>query len=69
MIFTMLTDTIRGNITLNEVNKIIKLSTVLEPPYKPDDKWLSDEKDIHGRNIIKNKYRILDNTYLNVYNE
>jgi hypothetical protein len=54
---------------LNEVTKIIKLSTVLEPPYKPDEKWLSDEKDIHGRNIIKNKYRILDNTYLNVYNE
>lgn len=69
IIFTMLTDTIRGNITLNEVNKIIKLSTVLEPPYKPDEKWLIDEKDIHGRNIIKNKFRILDNTYLNIYNE
>jgi lambda repressor-like predicted transcriptional regulator len=51
------------------VNKIIKLSTVLEPPYKPDEKMVADEKDIHGRNIIKNKYRILDNTYLNVYNE
>jgi len=69
MIFTMLTDTIRGSITLNEVNKIIKLSTVLQPPYKPDEKLVIEEKDIHGRNIIKNKYRILDNTYLNVYNE
>ena len=69
MIFTMLTDTIRGSITLNEVNKIIKLSSVLEAPYKADDKLVADEKDIHGRNIIKNKYRILDNTYLNVYNE
>jgi len=69
MIFTMLTDTIRGNITLNEVNKIIKLSNKLEPPYLPEEKWTKEEKDEYGRIIIKNRFRILDNIYLNVYNE
>jgi len=63
IIFTMLTDNIRGNITLNEVEKIIKLSYHLEPPYKTDEKWLKEEKDSTGRNIIKNKFKILDNVF------
>jgi hypothetical protein len=63
LIFTMLTSDFRGNITINEIEKIIKLSTVLTPPFKPETKWFDDEKDEHGRAIIKNKYRILDNVY------
>lgn len=63
LIFTMLTPKIRGNLTIDEVKKIIELSTKLTPPFKPDDKWFEDEKDQHGRPIIKNKYRILDNVY------
>ena len=59
----MITPTIRGNITLSEVEKIIKLSNYLESPYKMDNKWCEDEKDIHGRNIIKNRFKILDNVY------
>jgi len=63
IIYTMNTDTIRGNITLLEVEKIIKLSHCLEPPYKPDNKWIEEEKDEHGRPIIKNKFKILDNVF------
>ena len=63
LVYSMMTKTIRTNLTLNELNKIIKLSEVLKEPYKPDDKWFEEEKDEHGRKIIKNKYRILDNVY------
>jgi hypothetical protein len=59
----MLTDSFRGNITKEEIEKIIKLSTVLTPPFKPENKWFEDEKDEYERLIIKNKYRILDNIY------
>jgi len=62
-IFTMITDTIRGCITKDEVNKILELSKVLTPPFRPDNKWFEDEKDQYGRKIIKNKYKILDNVY------
>ena len=54
-IFSMLTDTMRGNITKNEILKIFELSKILEAPYTADGKWYSEEKDQHGRNIIKNK--------------
>lgn len=63
LIFTMLTTEFRGDITKEEVEKIIKLSTVLTIPFKPENKWFEDEKDEHGRTIIKNKYRVLDNVY------
>lgn len=63
LVFTMLTNEIRGNITKEEVEKIFKLSNVLKPPFNPDNKWFEDEKDEYGRLIIKNKYRILDNVY------
>ena len=61
--FSMLTDTIRANLTKDELNKIIELSSILVPPYKPDAKWYEEEKDEHGRRIIKNRFRILDNVY------
>jgi hypothetical protein len=68
-IFTKLTNFIKGWITKDEVNKIIKLSTILEPTFKPDNKWFEDEKDETGRKIIKNKYRILDNVYQEYINK
>ena len=63
LIFTKLKNDINGNITKEEIEKIIKLSTVLTPPFNPDNKWFGNEKDEHKRYIIKNKYKILDNVY------
>lgn len=63
LVFTMMTNTIRSNLSLDEFQKIIKLSEVLEPPYKPDEYWFKDDRDEFGRKIIKNKYKILDNVY------
>jgi hypothetical protein len=63
LIFTMLTNEIRGNITVNEIEKIFKLSNVLTPPFRPENKWFEEENDEFGRQIIKNKYRILDNVF------
>lgn len=63
LVFTMLTQDIRGNLTKNELTKINQLSKILTPPFKPDNKWFEDEKDEFQRVIIKNKYRILDTVY------
>jgi len=66
--FTMISDEYRGSLSLNEVNTIIKLSNNLNFPYEPPSEWLIDEKDIYGRDKIKNKYRILEKArkkYLN----
>lgn len=61
--FTMLTDEIRGNISLDEVTKIINLSYKLEYPYLVNPEWLIEEKDTYGRTKIKNKYKILEKAY------
>jgi len=66
--FTMISDEYRGSLSLNEVNTIIKLSNHLNFPYEPPSEWLVDEKDVYGRDKIKNKYRILEKArkkYLN----
>jgi hypothetical protein len=63
LIFTMITKEKRGNISKLELEKILKLSTVLTPPYDADTKWDEEEKDEHNRIIIKNKYRVLDTVY------
>jgi len=68
VVYSLLTKTIRANLFLDEFTKIMKLSQVLEEPYKPDSKWFEEEKDEHGRKIIKNKYRILDNVYYEKFN-
>lgn len=61
--FTMLSDDFRGSLTLDEVNKIIKLSHTMEFPYNVNKKWVEEENDLLDRKIIKNKYRILDLAY------
>lgn len=63
LVYTMLTNELRGNLTIDELQKIIKLSLVLTPPFKPENKWFEEEKDEHGRTIIKNRFRILDTVY------
>jgi hypothetical protein len=66
--FTMNTTEIRGNITHNEVKKIIFLSTKLTD-YNPHIDWTDQKLDKLGRLIIKNKYRVLDEKYNEYYNK
>jgi hypothetical protein len=63
IIYTMVTDSIRGCITKDEVLKIITLSTKLNAPYTCKDEDMKEEFDEHGRRIVKNKYRTLDSYY------
>lgn len=57
--FTMKSDEYRGNLTLDEVNKIIYLSKILTSCQTPAE--LTEEKtDQLGRKIIYNKYKVLD---------
>ena len=60
--FTMKSDEYRGNLTLNEVNKIIKLSLVLDN-YNVPEELTQDKKDKYDRKIIYNKYKVLDYMY------
>lgn len=62
--FTMITDNYRGSIYLDEVQKIIALSTKLTFPYSPKTEWLEDCNDSYGRKIIKNKYKILELAFI-----
>jgi hypothetical protein len=62
IIFTMKSDEYRGNITLDEVLKIIKLSTILTDYITPSE-FLNDKNDEYGRKIIYNKYKVLDYIY------
>jgi hypothetical protein len=63
ILFTMLTDECRGNITLDEINKIIYLSYKLDFPFSVDYNSLIEEKDNYNRYKIKNKYKILEKVY------
>jgi hypothetical protein len=60
--FTMKSDDYRGNITLDEVNKIIKLSKVLTNYMTPSE-FQDEIIDNMGRKIINNKYKVLDYVY------
>ena len=50
--FSMKSDDYRGNITLDEVKKIVELSKSLEN-FGLKQEWVSEEKDHLNRNIIK----------------
>lgn len=67
-IMTYLTNDLFGNITLKEVEDIIKLSNILED-YKPDNDLIKEEFDEFNRKIVKNKYRILSQTVQKYVNE
>ena len=62
LFFTKIDDEFRGNLTLDEVKKIIELSNKLES-FEVDEEYMKEEKDDLGRNIIKNKYKILEFVY------
>lgn len=57
--FSKLTDTYLTSIYLDEVKRIINLSTKMEFPFKVNEDWTKDEVDEYNRKIIKNKYKIL----------
>jgi hypothetical protein len=61
--FTKINDEIYGNLLLDEVKKIIKISNVLNAPFLAKPEWITDEIDEIKRKIIKNKYKILDLAY------
>lgn len=61
--FTMITDEFRGSIYLDEVKKIIDISNKMNFPFNPKPEWMEDEKDNFTRQVIKNKYKILDLAY------
>ena len=65
--FTMSSEKYRGNLTLDEVNKIIKLSLKMKE-YKTPSEFLEDINDELGRKIIYNKYKVLDKIYFNHFN-
>jgi hypothetical protein len=60
--FTMKTTEYRGNLTLDEVNKIIYLSKILTD-YKTPTEYIEDSSDHLGRKIIYTKYKVLDLMY------
>lgn len=65
--FSMISEEYRGNITLYEIKKIVGLSNVMKD-FGLKSEWVSEEKDNMNRNIIKNKYRVLEyawNEYMN----
>lgn len=59
IIFTLINDNIRGNLSMDEFNKIKFLSENLEN-YSIPEELRDEEKDNIGRLVIKNKYRILE---------
>ncbi len=62
IIFSMWTEDYRDSLYLNEFNKIIFLSKKLNDYIVPEE-YLKEETDTLGRNIIKNKYKILNFIY------
>ena len=62
VIFIKDSPNIRGHITLEEVKKILSLSKVLSD-YQVPIELTTDKRDNYGRNIIYNKYKILDYVY------
>ena len=64
VIFTKITNELRGNLSLDEVNKIIFLSKKIDDYTITDENDLvKHEKDKNNINIIKNKFRILESVY------
>jgi hypothetical protein len=62
IVFSMWTEEYRDSFYLDELNKIIKLSKKLNDFLVPAE-YTKEERDSLGRNIIKNKYKILELIY------
>jgi hypothetical protein len=65
--FSMKSDEFRGNLTVDEVKKIISLSKVMTE-YKTPIELLEEKNDKFGRKIIYNKYKVLDWVYHKYFN-
>mgnify|MGYP006119083737 CR=1 FL=1 len=65
--YTMATTDYKGNLSLEEVQKIIKLSNVLDT-YILNDEETKEEDDHLGRKILKTKYRNLEKKYSENFN-
>ena len=63
ILFSMKSDEFRCNLTLDEVKKIIKLSTVLQNNYTTPIELSTERIDHMGRKIVYNKYKVLDHMY------
>ncbi len=60
--FSMKSDEFRGNLTMDEVNKIIYLSKILTN-YQTPSKYTEEKIDGLGRKIIWNRFKVLDSLY------
>lgn len=63
IVFTLIDDNYRGNLSMDEFKKIKFLSNKLNNNFLTPEEISKDEKDSLGRDIIKNKYRILELMY------
>jgi hypothetical protein len=59
LIFSMKSDEYRGNITLDEVRKIIYLSGKLKD-YTTPSEYTEEKRDDMGRKIVYSRYKVLD---------
>jgi hypothetical protein len=64
IVFSFWADDFRDSFSLEEFKKIIYLSKKLTD-YTTPHEYTTEEKDELGRNIIKNKYRVLNKIYHN----
>ena len=62
IIFSMWTEDYRDSLYLDDFNKIKFLSTKLKDYIVPQE-YIKEEKDSLGRDIVKNKYKILNLIY------
>lgn len=62
IIYTMNSDQYRGNFTLEEFEKIKLISKKLEN-FNVEEKYMKEEKDDLGRQILHSKYRVLEKVY------
>lgn len=62
IVFTMKSDEFRGNLSLDELNKIIYLSKKMDN-FNIPNKYNEEKIDEFGRKIIYNKYKILHRTF------
>lgn len=60
--FSRINEEKRTNLYLNDVKKIIKLSNKLDD-YIVKPEFTKDEKDELGRDIVKNRFRVLNEVY------
>ncbi len=60
--YSMRNSDYRGNLSLDEVKKIISLSNILDD-YKVPEEYTKNKTDEFGRKIVYNKYRVLTLLY------